>query len=117
MLAKWEKQKSLWPLQSMGLSQASGALLGHEDPYALECLRRQALLLERVGKDHQIEAILRRVLRGRILSLGILHKCTQGSKDNLESWLEIQGCSNRIPELREEIVKWAEEAQQSEQAR
>lgn len=90
---------------------------GHEDPYALECLRRQALLLERVGKDHQIEAILRRVLRGRILSLGILHKYTQGSKDDLESWLEIQGCSNRIPELREEIAKWAEEAQRSEQAR
>lgn len=100
-----------------GAQSSARCTPGHEDPYVLECLRRQALLLERVGKDHQIEAILRRVLRGRILSLGILHKYTQGSKDDLESWLEIQGCPNRIPELREEIAKWAEEAQQSEQAR
>jgi hypothetical protein len=92
-----------------GAQSSNWCTAGHEDPYALECLRRQALLFERIGKYDLIEPILRRVLRGRIQSLGVLHKYTQGSKDDLESWLEIQGCYERIPQLREEIAKWAEE--------
>jgi hypothetical protein len=114
---EFEEAEKLVAIAVTGAQSSERRTPGHDDPYVLECLRRQALLFERIGKDSQIEPILRRVLQGRIQSLGILHRYTQGSKDDLESWLEIQGCHERIPELREEIAKWAGEARQSQQAR
>jgi hypothetical protein len=83
---------------------------GPEHPYTLECLRRQAILLETLEEPEQIEEILERVLRGRIKSLGYNHRFVYGSTLDLECWLEDRGREEEAHTLRQRIQEWAKEA-------
>lgn len=83
---------------------------GSGHPYTLECLRRQAIMLERLEPPKRIEELLMRVLRGRVRSLGIAHRFTCGSRQDIECWLEDQGREHEIHLLAEAMRVWAEEA-------
>ncbi len=83
---------------------------GPDHPYTLECLRRQAIMLERLEPPERIEELLKRVLRGRVRTLGIAHRFTNGSRQDLECWLEDRGREHELHRLAESMRTWAEEA-------
>ena len=83
---------------------------GSGHPYTLECLRRQAIMLERLEPPERIEELLKRVLRGRVRTLGITHRFTCGSRQDLECWLEDQGREHDVHLLTQTMRTWAEEA-------
>ena len=64
---------------------------GSDHPYSLECLRRQATMLQRLEPPERIDKLLETVLKGRARTLGRAHRFTRGSRLDLECWLEDQG--------------------------
>jgi hypothetical protein len=83
---------------------------GLEHPYTLECLRRKAILLELLKQPEEIEALLLMILKGRVRTLGLEHRFTNGSRLDLESWLGDHGKKHEASSLGEKMRAWSKEA-------
>lgn len=109
ILLRTDRSKEAQSIMASAVS-SSQERWGFDHPYTLECIRRQAILLEKVERSEKIEHLLETVLKGRIKSLGPDHRFTYGSRLDLEYWLEDQGRKDDVRTLKDKMSKWAEDA-------
>lgn len=106
MLLDNEEFEAAECLMDNAISGVIDAFGDPEDPYILECFRRQALLFKRSGRHEKVEPILRHVLHGRIKRLGPDHPYTKGSIRELQRWLNAQRRTYELAALRDQIAIW-----------